>query len=117
MEMSEARLASLVERLAIHEGNHQHLAGAAVLDDSREQPRRVELRQEFAAPLTGVALTIGAGNGFFLSDSCATAGGRADLLHDNHRCVAKSIGPSEGGFFRKPFSEMNMCAVLTDRQS
>ena len=99
MEVREARLAGLPERLAIHEGDHQHFARFRVLDDGRKQTRRVEFRIEAAPLLPLRAFSFVAGDGRFLSDSCEEAGPRASLLHDNHRCGPKSIGAREGAFF------------------
>jgi hypothetical protein len=67
--MGEARFARLFERLAIHERHHQHFAGFGMLDDSRQQARRVERRHEAAPLLPLGAFGFIAGYGLFLSDS------------------------------------------------
>jgi hypothetical protein len=70
MEVRQARLARLVERLAVHEGEHQDFARLGMLDYCGKQPCGIELRQEGAAFLAQGPLAVGAGNGWFLSICC-----------------------------------------------
>jgi hypothetical protein len=80
MEVRQARLARLVERLAVHESEHQDFARLGMLDYCGKQPRGIELRQEGAAFLTLGALAVGAGNDWFLSNCCAAERHESQLV-------------------------------------
>ena len=70
MKVREPGLDSLVERLAIHERDHQHFAARRMLDDRGEEAVTIEFGCEGATRFALGALTFGTGNGSVLSDCC-----------------------------------------------
>jgi len=92
MEVREAGLAGGVERLPVHECDHQDLAAGRILRDGNHEPRGIEPGHEFLAALAGGGVLRAVRN-WCSSFVKMAANPRADwgLLHDNHRAAAKSM--------------------------
>jgi hypothetical protein len=92
MEVREAGFPRRVERLAVHERDHQDLAARGILRDRGQEARGIEFGQEFTALLArrGVAGSV---RNWCYPLARWAANPRADwsLLHDNHRARAKSM--------------------------